>query len=755
MRPMLTIGAGWRRGGPERWVAVAVLLALSCPAVGTGPDPSVAAIAVGTGPDPSISAIEVVPPEIMVDATEAGTLALTAQLWSGPATNRKSITPSVGPALGWKLNPAQPWLTILSQDGYRVTLKIQPTASSSAPVVVEASTGTWSAESRVVPVTSTDFDVVEARPTDGIPDAVVSRGMPDAIGATCAVSLSAFVRTAKLSKLVGACDPGEPTWGVAVLDATRAMALLPAGWTPQADTADANSVQRPMLSLPVSLRIVIGGTGNLDSLRTVAKAIALGDFQAATATLAENRVGVALEVVDTLVVATSDELIEVADCITGDALTPAGDRSGMLHVIYVNSMGGARGFTCAGTKNAPQPTIFIAWESEEPSTLVHETGHVLGLTLPGWGHSDGVAGLDATNVMRSGNSDQDPAGRYRLTVGQAFRMNADSGSWLSRARDTLGSPVREADAPRLPCQCGGKDPEGVCPRLSDDIASRSGSASGYNDWDCYDLLRLPATDPGERPVGMLAGVRWRTPVDRCAAVASDQRADHWDTNYLQFVNFTRPGDCRAWAAVFFREHSPLYRDLTEARDLPWSDAADEWEINTELNTIAAADLPRLPVSVQLYYPTGATAKARVDADTAELIKVYGEDNRAGIVLVFTRNPGAACPVVTGTTTTFTVCYGSQQSQPTPANGEIKVSMTAATPFTVSHLLGQALGLSPLTPAEANEPAFAANVMQFAPGKRGDRLTLGQVFRLHVRRGWGPATCDPQGACPPLNLDITP
>jgi len=749
---VLTAWPGWRCGGPERWLpAVLLLLAGATACHTTSPKaPQATLLAsvapLGADPDVPIVGLEVVPPAIFVDATQAATLDLVARIWTGSEFTRRSLPASSIPPLVWTVSPAQTWLTLQSQNENRVTLQITPGGGVPVEAVVTVTAGGWSARSRIIPVTASDQDLLEAAHSDGSPPVFVTRGIPDAPGAVCSTNWSAFLGTAPIGHLVEECNDVGAIWGAAILDATHAMMMLPVQWTPAPDRVQGTSSQLPLRTLPVSLWIVVGHATNPDSLRDLVRRSALAVIPAVNATLAENRVGVELDVVNTVIVPTSDESTIVSDCVTGDDLVSDGDRPGTLRVYYVNTMGNARGFTCAGTDDRPQSAIYISWQDETPTTLVHEVGHVLGLTLPAEGHVDHPAGtgsvfldgFDATNVMTSGISDLDPVGRHRLSVGQVFRMNADSGSWLNAATEADGLRVREAMAPRLACQCGAADPTGYCPRLRDDVAQPGGGAGTSNSWDCYDLLRVPDPGPEDEPVGILFGRMWRAPIQHCGSEVSNYRPDHWSASYLGFQNFTRPGKCPSWAAVLFRKHGLLYRRLTEEHDLWWSDAADVWRIDDGIPPLDADGLPLLSVPVQLYYPSAQEAHAKEDIVEAQ--RVFGEANRSGIHLEFEMHPSSTLPLPCPASTSkgLNICYS--------ASGVAKGSL--------SHLVGRAFELPALT-ASAFGAAFKGNVMQSAPDARSERLTLGQVFRINafLRPDELPnckATPDP---CPPLATEF--
>ena len=195
----------------------------------------------------------------------------------------------------------------------------------------------------------------------------------------------------------------------------------------------------------------------------------------------------------------------------------------MLHIYLVNDVIGADGITCSASDARPQAVIYVDM-GRSGTLLVHEAGHVFGLSLPRDGHWEDVTGLDPANVMVSGSPPRDRVSRRRLTVGQVLRMNADLGSWLNWARDPLGTPLRDPTAPRLACQCGHDDPAGPCPRLVEDVALPRGGSGQALSWQCGDRIKLAPLETERRPAG----------IDRWTAVAPH----HWTTVAIGFRDLT-------------------------------------------------------------------------------------------------------------------------------------------------------------------------------------------------------------------------
>jgi hypothetical protein len=359
--------------------------------------------------------------------------------------------------------------------------------------------------------------------------------------------------------------------------------------------------------------------------------------------------------------------------------------------------------------------------------VLHEVGHALGLTLPGTGHSDQLAGFDGSNVMQSGYAPEDEAWRSRLTVGQVFRMNADPGSWLTWAEDRFKKPLRDATAPRIHCQCGADDPEGPCPRVVDDIANpRAGEVLPPTPL-CRDFIVLPALGSGEEPVALLAGRQWGTALDVCARSIAGRHVRRVPTDFIEIANLTRAGTCKSWVAIFFEGHAPIFRYLNEMPG-DWTDVADVRTLDRDLK-------PRPVLTVRVYHNPGQQQQAKTEIEEAR--QLYGADARTGLDLQFVEDAPVPNPC-TAPTGEYAVCY------------------SAAGP-SVAQLVATALGIPPLTTAEQSDVALADNVMQTVATGSPPSLTLGQLFRVHAGlTGSGFPDCKPADSpCPPIDADVKP
>ncbi|MBI3983058.1 MAG: hypothetical protein HY337_09110 [Gemmatimonadetes bacterium] len=89
------------------------------------------------------------------------------------------------------------------------------------------------------------------------------------------------------------------------------------------------------------------------------------------------------------------------------------------------------GFACPPDDNGV--IIMVAWAPNDYATLRHELGHALGLLQPSAGHTIGLNGFDASNIMWSYDSPDVTAPRSQLSLGQAFRLSAHDSAWVNRA----------------------------------------------------------------------------------------------------------------------------------------------------------------------------------------------------------------------------------------------------------------------------------------------------------------------------------
>lgn len=716
--------------------------------------PLLAVLVLGASP-PSVTGIEIVPASVVVLHDRPTTsFELEARLWTGNLADRRSIVETDGHVVTW--TPGAPWLKLTWKQGFRARFSIDQQVQGTVTVRVEAG-GKLSVPASITVVTgpAPGEDFLTATYTPGqVPDVALVKGVRNAVGGPCGLTYSAFVGGMGLGAVVGPCPGTDGAWETAVLARAHGTVVGSGQFNQQQNTVKAGDLQGARRTVPVALRVMLAddalSADQLAKLRESTMLMALAELQAANGVLAATRAGVELGEPDTATILPAatevdgDGLVAISGCRHGDEITSTHDVPDMLNIYYVSWLYGTRGRACAPLRWRKYPVIFVEVHSELQTTLVHEIGHALGLTLPEDGHADIVGGLDLSNVMTKGYRDWDAGGRRRLTVGQVFRMNTDSASWLSWAMDAAGASVRGA-VPRLGCQCGVGDPAGGCPRVRDDVAPPSTAAGSTDPWDCWDKLLLLKAPSYEEPMAILAGHRSRAPPEECSDYLPGWEANHADAVWVAFENLSRPGDCDSWAVVFYRRHAVQFLDLSEP-DFDLTQVADELPV-------PAFPAKPLPVMVRLY----RSGLSGFDAVAPEVVKgdvnyartVFGPLNRSGITLLFDVN-ATSCPQTNPHPREIQVCYVAGLA----AEGRVavprRVILGKRNGTTLAHFIGQALGLSALDPAG---PDLPGNIMRPAWAERGKRLTLGQVFRINAGLG-RLAGCNPT-PCPPLELDAGP
>jgi hypothetical protein len=322
-------------------------------------------------------------------------------------------------------------------------------------------------------------DVVQSPHAGGAPAWVVIRG---ARASTLVYhEIHAFARRATVADLdaglatgppstdskKGTVDPAEGS--VVLLARTTRTARALVDWQSGRQIVDyyltgaGTGDVKVQLALPIAVAIRVWDA-------TTAGGIDLADLDLATAIFARNPTGLTFAAPDGVgrLVATSATRSDCNDpgalmrLASNPAQTPFDPAKTELHVVYVDDVEGFNGWACRPDPNAGKPARLILVASyRHATTLAHELGHTLGLREPDNGHINCVRGFDQSNVMFAGVDPTHQAGRTTLSIGQAFRMMYDGGSWVN---------ALSADAGTLACaaqdQGGVEQESGPCPRLS-------------------------------------------------------------------------------------------------------------------------------------------------------------------------------------------------------------------------------------------------------------------------------------------------
>ncbi|HEX5962466.1 MAG TPA: hypothetical protein VFY42_01975, partial [Gemmatimonadales bacterium] len=593
------------------------------------------------GPEP-ITQIEIVPPEVQVGFDPGTTtFKLEARIWTGPPDERLTAKASTYGPLQWSDN--QSWLAVQNSGPLGAVVTIDPGATGSpgpGEVTLQVDGETAKAKITIAHSSAVGEDQLTADYAAGkTPDAVTVNGVMMGASGDCKVSLFAFVRRSRLGNVGSPCTGDREGWEAAVLDVDHQLVFPQGGWTPSADpSVDAGSLQQTVRTVSVALRAMVGSTSLSDpalvQFQDDVLARARAELIHASSALAEARAGFQLVELDPKAIRVKDP-VEIGTCSEGDLLTAGSDMNNVLNVYYVNGLYGLRGRICPWQDERPQDVIYVAWSNEGTTTLVHELGHAFGLTLPGHGHSDLLAGFDAANVMTGGDNDRDPLGRRRFSVGQVFRMNGDSSSWLHRSTAS-GTPAVGIAATGLDCQCGADDPVGRCPTVVADPAPPSQAPKATDPPECSDLLRLlkVSDTDDESPLALVAGRRWRVPLGAAACRFDHPGETEWRSPqmFVRLDNLTHPGLCDSWAVIFFRRHGPQFVEIPKST---WTQSANKFLVGDAMP-------PPVEFEVQVYYTAGQPGHgdaARDDILHAQ--ETFGEISRTGLTLSFVENTAAS------------------------------------------------------------------------------------------------------------------
>jgi len=124
-----------------------------------------------------------------------------------------------------------------------------------------------------------------------------------------------------------------------------------------------------------------------------------------------------------------------------------GFTNGQLNVYYISVVaGGNRGQWCGGGN---PNMMFVGASISDNESLSHEVGHAFSL-----GHTNGIAGIPATNLMVTGG-----VNRNSITTGQCFRIDVNSNSQLN-ANGNRNGPTRN---------CPDATTSNTCPSLALDV----------------------------------------------------------------------------------------------------------------------------------------------------------------------------------------------------------------------------------------------------------------------------------------------
>ncbi len=142
-------------------------------------------------------------------------------------------------------------------------------------------------------------------------------------------------------------------------------------------------------------------------------------------------------------------------------------------VVFVPSIPGEfPGYMCDRTPRRG-PVIVMSAAHFNPTTLAHELGHMFGMAyeLCNEGHTEGKPGFTPANLMWSAPDVCTGRTRERFSLGQIYRMNLDTGSWVWHKMST-GADAWPPDSLKRECQP--EHGEGECPALATDYPRGGG-----------------------------------------------------------------------------------------------------------------------------------------------------------------------------------------------------------------------------------------------------------------------------------------
>lgn len=345
--------------------------------------------------------------------------------------------------------------------GNSALVVIPPALPAGSAVQISATDGMLSGTSSFLVSGEPAIDddrVSSERLANDPPPIVLSSGL---IVSSCSSDrVMAFVGTASIGRLIGstACNRAEAL----VFSASRRPHIVrPAPWTATQDVIDA-TVAPARIALPVNLVI---GVPEADAFTAESS---MNFYLLVASDIYHNmRAGVAfptaLQTTTRQVLPTSIDRCDRLSLLP-ENVAPVSDKVNVYFVAHLEN--DLRGVFCEPN------VILLSFTSAVSTSFAHEASHLLGLIAQDFGHTDTVFGFQRDNVMSgyTGTGSGEDM-RFRLTLGQVYRMHVDSRSWIRRAADVAPG--------QFICPC---DPnsEALCPVLWRDVAPVSGTPTPYS-----------------------------------------------------------------------------------------------------------------------------------------------------------------------------------------------------------------------------------------------------------------------------------
>ena len=372
--------------------------------------------------------------------------------------------------ISWKKEPATAPFSFTPASGGLITLTLDPNVPAGTEGRLIATADGKSATT-VIRFVAPNADIVRAdRPDFSFPSVALLSGKD---GGCKAHELNAFA---------GVADLGDWTSGPCVF--TERMVVFtqnaapkfysPYTWqpAPPPDVFDETTGAPVLQTMPVARP---AGFTNL-KLKVFALGTDVNEVQSrfdeqvsvAFARYTEALAGIYFESDGTITAPVGPEFANVDECETlYDILSAHPDLAdpGSLNLYYVKRIVWSyRGLWCSKPTDAgpdPRNLILMSMTNYATTTLGHEVGHALAQSEPwAWrGHAQLVKGMSSDNLMWGNLEDGQADSRWRLGVGQVFRMYQDQRSWFnSSAIIPTG----------LDCGCNPYK-NLTCPKLSSDV----------------------------------------------------------------------------------------------------------------------------------------------------------------------------------------------------------------------------------------------------------------------------------------------
>jgi hypothetical protein len=180
-----------------------------------------------------------------------------------------------------------------------------------------------------------------------------------------------------------------------------------------------------------------------------------------------NRAGVQLAPIDHRVSGRAEIYLGDEKCNDIESLLQFTADAGHLHVVYVAEIGWFSepyGWACPPSTTRGD-IVIISWKRPLATVVTHEVIHQMGNSSPPFpinesGHVDKYHGMgfEATNLMWAHDDATLNEDRLSLTLGQVYRVQAATDSWLNRAKLRPPGSLTKA--------CPGVPTRDACPNLA-------------------------------------------------------------------------------------------------------------------------------------------------------------------------------------------------------------------------------------------------------------------------------------------------